>query len=108
MSAVKRHLRYRLTKAGRYWLLATIGLALTGLSKNINLFLLMGYFLAGLMLINVWLARQSLRHHRPAVIGPPPCFAGERAVWTVTITAGRRSAAGLSIECEAAGVPIRW
>src|SRR5438045_2527247 len=75
--------RISLPREGRYWVLATIGLWLTGWFKGINLILLLGYLLLALLVLNWFAARRSLRGvaARRSVRGP--IFAGAPFWWEV-------------------------
>lgn len=77
--------RLSLTPAGRYWLAAVVGLIATGLLKNINLIVLIAYFLLGMFLINWWIVRRSIRGAFARRHAPPSVFAGEAVAWRLSV-----------------------
>lgn len=69
--------RIRLTPAGRYWLIASIGFILVALVKNINLLLVIGYVLLFLLVINWWAVRRGFGRCRTWVLWPEDVAAGQ-------------------------------
>src|SRR5262245_37349468 len=69
----------RLTAPGWGWLSAAALLAITGLWKNINLILLVAYFLIGLLIWNFFIARRMVRRLTVRRRSLPPVFANEDA-----------------------------
>jgi uncharacterized protein (DUF58 family) len=98
----------RVTRAGRLWILAAVGLGLTGLTKNINLILLLGYFLGGLFVLNWVAARRSLLGVSGVTDLPPATFAGEWVRWAVLVGPAGRSTSGLWVRTQAAGAAVEW
>jgi uncharacterized protein (DUF58 family) len=91
--------RYRLPPEGWLALLAVAALVLLGLSKSINLLLLLGYALAVGVALNARSAARQVRglSGRRCVVGP--VFAGEPAAVVVEArNAGRRPRRGLRVE----------
>src|SRR3954447_11915923 len=86
-----------LPREGKYWLLASAGLWLTGWLKGINLILLLAYLLVLLWVLNWWVARRALRGTiaRRAVRGP--IFAGSPVTWEVDVSAASRPVTGWEI-----------
>jgi len=103
------------TRAGGYWLLAVGGFLLTGLTKNVNLILVLGNFLTALFLLNGWLAWRTLRTVKVEPGDLAPTFAGEPVRWRAELTASRSvsgvritgSVAGAALECTVPYVAAR-
>jgi uncharacterized protein (DUF58 family) len=104
--------RLHITRPGGYWLLVVTGFLVTGLTKNINLILVLGNFLVALFLLNVWLAWRSLRSVTVVPAAPASTFAGEPMRWRADVAAARRvsglrlagSLAGAAIDCKVQAV----
>jgi uncharacterized protein (DUF58 family) len=104
---VKR--RTRLTREGRYWLLAFVGLWITGWVKGINLILLLAYLLLLLWVLNWWAARRALGGivGRRNVRGP--VMAGTTFVWEAEVTdTARKAIFGWELLDEGPDHLLRW
>src|SRR5689334_11418583 len=89
----KRHTS--LSREGRYWLLASIGLWIVGWVKGINLILLLAYLLLLLWGLNWLAARRALQGVRARRAVRSPVFAGTPFPWEVEASAeGRRPLTG--------------
>src|SRR5262245_39412256 len=77
MSSHRKRPSVRITMPGVVWLCAAAGLATIGLVKNINLILLVTYFLVALVLWNLYVARKSVRRINIKRMPQKPAFAGE-------------------------------
>lgn len=95
----------RLTAVGGYWLLTVAGFLLTGLTKNVNLILVLGNFLAALLLLNAWVAWRSVRDAQVRSGAIAPGFAGEPLQWRARIAAERR-VSGMRLIGRIANVPV--
>jgi uncharacterized protein (DUF58 family) len=105
----RRHVRTRLTVAGRYWLLVSIGLAVVGIYKNINLILLMAYALIALLVLNWWKARQALTKILATWDPIPDGFAGEpKTIRCVVSNEGRFATSGIQVFVTTGDQTISW
>jgi uncharacterized protein (DUF58 family) len=68
--------RLSLTAAGRYWLVTAAAFIAVALIKNINLLLIIGYVLVGLLAVNLWTAFRGLRRAGITVSFPEVATAG--------------------------------
>lgn len=94
--------------AGTYWLAAVAGLTLTGLVKNINLILVLAYFLLGLFVVNWWAVRRALRGLVARRLPCPAGFAGEFVPWRIVIDVGGAAPVGWSVHDTVAECPVSW
>ncbi|MFL5328472.1 MAG: DUF58 domain-containing protein [Gemmataceae bacterium] len=88
-----------LTAPGLGWLAVAFGAMLAGLAKNINLILLVSYFLLGIMLWNAILARRTVRGLTIRRRASPLVFAGEDAACEYEIV-NRSSQAAVEITIQ--------
>ncbi|MFO0864390.1 MAG: DUF58 domain-containing protein [Gemmataceae bacterium] len=84
-----------------------LGIIITGLIKSINLVLLLGSFLAAIVLANVFLARRQVRSLEARRILPDLVHAGEPFGWRLKLqrTDGRRV---LGLVVEEADIRQQW
>src|SRR5262245_58363327 len=74
---------------GFLWILAAGVMLFIGILKGINLVIVLGYVLAGLWVINLWLARRALRGLSARRLPRPPLTAGIAAEWPLEVQIGR-------------------
>ncbi len=97
------------TREGLYWLLAGVGLWLTGWLKGINLILLLAYLLMLLWGLNWLAARRALRGTAIRRSVREPIFAGMPATWDVEVrVVGRRPVVGWEVVDEGPAHAARW
>jgi uncharacterized protein (DUF58 family) len=97
------------TREGLFWLLASIGLWLTGWLKGINLILLLAYLLLLLWGLNWLAARRALRGAVIRRAVREPIFAGLPATWEVEVSVvGPRPAIGWEVVDEGPAHAARW
>jgi uncharacterized protein (DUF58 family) len=107
-TAVTRR-RTSFTREGVYWLLASVGLWLTGWLKGINLILLLAYLLLLLWGLNWVAARRALRGVAIRRCVREPIFAGAPAMWEVEVNVtGDRPAVGWEVVDEGPAHTSRW
>src|SRR5438045_2396745 len=106
---------WSLPRHGRYWVATTAALSGVGFFRGINLLLVLGYVLLGLLAANLLLAGRGLGRLRARRRFGGPVFAGTPcAVEVVVANPGRRALLGVGIEDGGAGgrggatPPLRW
>jgi uncharacterized protein (DUF58 family) len=103
------HRRMTLPLEGRYWLLAAVGLWLTGWLKGINLVLVLAYLLLLLGVLNWLAARRALHGAVARRKARGPIFAGTPVSWEVEATVeGRRPLTGWEVVDEGPDHSLRW
>src|SRR5262245_1184074 len=70
---------------GFLWILGAGVMLFIGILKGINLVIVLGYVLAGLWVINLWLARRALRGLSARRPPRPPIVAGIAAEWPLEV-----------------------
>jgi uncharacterized protein (DUF58 family) len=101
--------RTTLPLEGRYWLMATLGLWLTGWLKGINLIVILANFLFLLWGLNWWAARRTLRGAVARRTRRGPIIAGEPVGWEVEATVtGTRPLTGWEVVDQGSDHALRW
>jgi uncharacterized protein (DUF58 family) len=101
--------RTTLPREGRYWLLAFLGLWLTGWLKGINLILLLAYLLLGLWVLNWLVARRALRGVTARRNLRGPVFAGTPFIWEVEVAVeGSRPLTGWDLVDQGPDHDLHW
>ncbi len=96
-------------REGLYWLVAAIGLWLTGWTKGINLILLLAYLLLLLWVLNWIVARRALRGAVARRIVRGPIFAGTPAAWEADASVdGPRPVTGWEVVDSGPAHALRW
>jgi uncharacterized protein (DUF58 family) len=98
----------RLTGPGRLWLVAAVSLLGLGLSKNINLLALLGYFLLVVFTLNLFFAGRGLWTLKVRRRHLDPVFAGRPCPLEVSVAAGRRSCPGVRLEERGRDHALTW
>jgi uncharacterized protein (DUF58 family) len=99
---------FRLTWPGVCWAVTAAGLLALGLSKNINLLSLLGYFLLAVLLANVLLAGRGLRSLKVRRRHGDPVFAGQPVAVEVTVLPGRRAWQGVWLGERGPDHALQW
>jgi uncharacterized protein (DUF58 family) len=102
-----RHLR--LTREGKYWLLTTAVLLAIGQLKNVNLLLLLGYFLLSVAALNALTAGRRLKTLQARRRLAEPVFAGHPCAVEVAVTnSRRRGPVGVRVEDRGPDHDLAW
>ncbi len=97
--AKERRTGLRIASAGQCWLLTTLLLVGLGLFKNINLLALLGYAMAAVLALNLFVAGRRLRRARARPLFAQPVFAGAPAQLEVRVDGPPRGAC-MSVRIE--------
>lgn len=100
--------RLRPTLLAILWLLVAAGVAAAGWFKSINLFVLAGYVLIALLLVNVWLAWRSAFRLTARREPSAPTFPGEAAVVNAEVTNASRRPATAVLTDRCGGHRAAW
>src|SRR5262245_28348476 len=91
--------RATLPRHGVWWLVIVAVLLAIGLTKNINLLALLGYFLLAVFLLNAYVAGRRLRQVRVHRVLAGPVFAATPALLELRLTnPGRKALLGLQVD----------
>ena len=99
---------FRLTLEGQLWFALAFTLALIGWYKKINITLLVAYVMAGLVVVNLVLARLHARRVQAARVPPRPVFANEPAHAAVTISYRHSHGGSVEVIDTVADSTVRW
>ncbi len=77
---------WHFTREGRAWAVVAFLMVAAGWIKTINLLLLFGYLMFGLLGVNAWVARATARRLTAARMPVPPGFAGKPVLRQIDVT----------------------
>jgi len=100
--------RLRLTSEGLLWLGVAFVLGAVGWYKSLNLVLLLGYLMLGLLVLNGARAWAHVRRVTATRLPLPPVFAGETANVRVTVRNTGRRPATVGVSARAGESAVRW
>src|SRR5262245_11639643 len=86
-----------LPREGRLWLVASAALLGAGWIKGINLLMLLGYLMIGLVVLNAIVAYRQGRRVRGRRVELGPLFAGQPGAWDVELTCSARPSSGWKV-----------